>query len=94
MKPDVIYTLPEALQQIASLHQVQADLSDNLTQERAVFTRIIQELTIGNATLKEEKQQVTRWLAAEQERGIDKDRQITASQQDNEQLRQQLADLQ
>ncbi|HEX3935489.1 MAG TPA: hypothetical protein VHW43_12465, partial [Puia sp.] len=94
MKPDIIYTLPEALQQIASLQQVQAGLSDNLTQERAVFSRIIQELTIGNATLKEDKQQLTRWLAAEQERGIDKDRQITVLQQNNEQLRRQLADLQ
>jgi transposase len=94
VKPDIIYTLPEALQQIASLQQAQADLSDNLTQERAVFSRIIQELTIGNATLKENKQQLTRWLVAEQERGIDKDSQITALRQDNEQLRQQLADLQ
>jgi transposase len=94
VKPDVIYTLPEALQQIARLQQAQADLSDNLTQERTVFGRIIQELTTGNATLKEEKQQLTRWLSAEQDRGIDKDRQIAVLQSTISQLQEQLADLQ
>ena len=94
VKPVIIYTLPEALQQIASLQQAQADLSDNLTQERSVFGRIILELTTANEQLKQDKQQVSRWLSAEQDRGVDKDRLITVLQQENEQLRQQLADLQ
>ena len=94
VKPDIIYTLPEALQQIASLQQVQADLSNNLTQERAVFSRIIQELTGENGQLKQDKQQLTRWLAAEQDRGIDKDRQIAQLKSTISQLQEQLAKIQ
>lgn len=87
MKPEIIYTLPEALRQIVALQQAKADLSDNLTQERNVFTRIIQELTTENSQIKQDKQQLTRWLAAEQDRGIDKDRQITVLQDIIEQLK-------
>ncbi|MHA4812521.1 IS66 family transposase [Flavitalea flava] len=94
VKPEIIYTLPEALRQIAALELAQADLCDSRNQERNVFTRIIQELTSETSQLKADKQQLARWLSAEQDRSIDKDRTITVLQQQNEQLRQQLADLQ
>ena len=92
MKPDLIYTLPEALQQIASLQRGQAELSDTLTRERNVFSRIIQEVTTDNGQLRQQKEQLSRWLAVEQQRGIDKDGQIAVLQQENDRLRQQLAD--
>jgi transposase len=94
VKPEIIYTLPEALRQIAALQQSRVDLSDALTQERHVLTRIIQELTTENNQLKEGKQQLSRWLAAEQDRGIDKDRQIAALQSTIGQLKEQLTALQ
>ena len=94
MKSEIIYTLPEALLQIVVLQQTQADLSDIRNQERIVFTRIIQELTAESSKLREEKQQLSRWLAAEQDRGIDKDRQIAALQDIIGQLKEQLAELQ
>ncbi|WP_322518454.1 IS66 family transposase [Chitinophaga sancti] len=78
MKPEIIYTLPEALEQVNALQLQKADLSNSLTQERHVFSRIIQELTTENTALKEEKDQLRRWLSNEQERGIDKDRRITS----------------
>jgi len=94
VKPEIIYTLPEALRQIAALQQAKADLSDTLTLERQVFTRIIQDQTIENSQLKQDKVQLTRWLASEQDRGIDKDRQITVLQDTIVQLKGQLTELQ
>jgi len=94
VKPDIIYTLPEALSQIAALQQVQADLSGTLTQEPLVFSRIIQEQAVTLQRVEAEKQQLSRWLATEQDRGIDKDRQITSLQAKNAELRQQVAILQ
>jgi transposase len=94
VKPDIIYTLPEAISQIAALQQARADLSGTLTQERVVFSRIIQEQALSLEQVKAEKQQLSRWLATEQDRTIDKDRQIAALQAENEQLRQQVAALQ
>ena len=94
MKPDIIYTLPEALSQIAALQQAQADLSGTLTQERLVFSRIIQEQAVTLQRVEAEKQQLSRWLATGQDRGIDKDRQITSLQAENAELRQQVALLQ
>jgi transposase len=78
VKPDTIYTLPDALQQIASLQQAQASLSDTLTQERLVFGRIIHELTTQNEGLKEENKSLTRWLTQAQELLLDKDEQIAS----------------
>jgi len=78
VKPDAIYTLPDALQHIASLKEAQATLTDTLTQERLVFGRIIHELTTQNEGLKEEKKSLTRWLTQAQELLLDKDEQIAA----------------
>ena len=78
VKPEIIYTLSEALEQVNALQLQKADLSNSLTQERHVFSRIIQELTTENTALKEEKDQLKRWLSNKQERGIDKDRKIAA----------------
>jgi transposase len=94
VKPEIIYTLPEALRQIAALQQAKVDLSDTLTLERQVFTRIIQEQTIETSQLKQGKEQLTRWLASEQDRGIDKDRQIAVLQDTIVQLKGQLTELQ
>jgi len=78
VKPDTIYTLPDALQQIALLQEAQASLTDTLTQERLVFGRIIHELTTQNEVLKEENKNLTRWLTQAQELLLDKDEQIAA----------------
>lgn len=80
MKPDAIYTLPDALQQIATLQQAQATLTGTLTQERLVFGRIIHELTTQNEALKEENKSINRWLSQAQELLLDKDAQIATLQ--------------
>lgn len=61
-----------------ALQLQKADLSNALTQERHLFSRIIQELTTENAALKEDKEQLKRWLSNEQERGVDKERLIAS----------------
>lgn len=63
LKPEIIYDLSEALEQVNALQLQKADLSNVLTQERHVFSRIIQELTTENAALKEDKEQLKRWLS-------------------------------
>jgi len=94
VKPDIIYTLPEAVLQIAALQQAKADLSGTLTQERVVFSRIIQEQAAALEQANTEKQQYLQWLATEQERTVDKDRQMSSLQAEIEHLRQLVASLQ
>ncbi|WPQ61236.1 IS66 family transposase [Chitinophaga sancti] len=91
MKPEITYNLSEALEQVNALQLQKADLSNALTQERHVFSRIIQELTTENTTLKEDKDQLKRWLSNEQERGIDKDRMIASLEQTIAELQSTLA---
>jgi transposase len=91
VKPEIIYNLSEALEQVNALQLQKADLSNALTQERHVFSRIIQELTTENATLKEDKDQLKRWLSNEQERGIDKDRLIASLEKTVAELQEALA---
>ena len=93
MKPDIILTTPEALQQIAALQQERTSLSSRLVEERKVLTRIIQEQVTGHEKLEAENIQLRRWLEAEQERTIDKDRRIASLEQTNEQLRLQVEEL-
>lgn len=76
MKPQIIYTLPEALKQLAALQQQHDDLGDTLTQERQVFSRIIQELTSQVEQLKQENKSVIRQLNAANEISLDKDAQL------------------
>lgn len=76
MKPQIIYTLPEALKQIAALQQQHGDLGDTLTQERQVFSRIIQELTSQVEQLKQENKSLIRQLNAANEISLDKDTQL------------------
>lgn len=80
VKPELIYTLSEALEQLAALQLQKADLSGALTQERNVFSRIIQEVTTENNLLKQDKEQLKGWLSNEQERGLDKDKLIISLQ--------------
>lgn len=76
MKPEIIYTLPEALKQITALQQQVGDLGDTLTQERRVFTRITQELTSQVEQLTQDKKSLTRQLDAANEISLDKDAQL------------------
>ena len=91
LKPEIIYNLSEALEQVNALQLQKADLSNALTQERHVFSRIIQELTTENAALKEDKEQLKRWLSNEQERGIDKERLIASLEKTVAELQAALA---
>lgn len=93
MKANVINTTPEAFELIATLKKAETELTSQLVQERKVFTRIIQEQAAGYEKLETEIIQLRRWLAAEQERTIDKDHQIDELNQANEQLQQQVAEL-
>lgn len=81
VKAEIIYTLSEALEHIAALQLQKSDLSGTLTQERNVFSRIIQEVTTENSLLKQDNEQLKGWLSNEQERGLDKDRLITSLQE-------------
>lgn len=76
MKPEIIYTLPDALKQIIALQQQRDDLGDTLTQERRVFTRIIQELTSEVEQLTQDKKSLNRQLDAAHEISLDKDAQL------------------
>lgn len=93
MKADIINTTPEALEQIAVLQKSEAALSSQLVEERKVFTRIIQQQAAGHEKQEAEILRLRRWLAAEQERTIDKDHQIVALKREVEQLRQQVSEL-
>jgi transposase len=94
VKPDIIYSLPDAIKQIAVLQQAQAALTDNLIQERIVFGRITHEVTSENQFLKQENKTLKQWLANAQEISLDKEEQIGILQSTIEQLQQQLTDLQ
>jgi Transposase and inactivated derivatives len=76
LKPEIIYTLPDALKQITTLRQQCDDLGDTLTQERRVFTRIIQELTSQVEQLTQDKKSLSRQLDAAHEISLDKDAQM------------------
>lgn len=90
LKPEVIYTLPDAIKQIAVLQQAQTTLSDTLTQERQIFSRIIQELTLENEQLKQESGKLNRQLFAANEISLDKDRLIASLQQELACMREQM----
>lgn len=51
MKPVIIYSLPDAIKEIASLRSNQAELERSLTQERSVYGRVTYELTTKNESL-------------------------------------------
>jgi transposase len=93
VKADIINTTPEALEQITVLKKAEAELTSQLVQERKVFTRIIQEQAADHEKQGAEILRLRRWLAAEQDRTIDKDHQIVELKQEVEQLRQQVAEL-
>ena len=51
MKPVIIYSLPDAIKEIASLRNNQAELERSLAQERNVYGRVTYELTTKNESL-------------------------------------------
>jgi transposase len=76
LKPEIIYTHPDALKQITALQQQRDELGDALTQERRVFTRIIQELTSQVEQLTQDKKSLSRQLDAAHEISLDKEAQL------------------
>jgi transposase len=91
LKPEIIYTLPDALKQITALQQAQTTLNDSLTQERQVFSRIINELTAQVEGLTQENKSLTRQLHAAHEISLDKNARLEQKDQLIASLEQELA---
>lgn len=95
MKPVIIYTLPDAIKQIADLQKTQVVLEGMLAQERLVYGRVTYEITTKNQALQEEVIQVNHELLQAQQMLVDKDSLIASLQEElariNEQMEEGLA---
>ena len=91
MKPEIIYTLPDAIKQITVLQQAQTTINDTLIQERQVFSRIINELTAQVEGLNQENKSLNRQLHAAHEISLDKDKQLEQKDELIASLGQELA---
>ena len=64
MKPVIIYSLPDAIKEIASLKSKQAELEKALAQERSVYGRVTYELTTKNESLNQQVEEKDKELTA------------------------------
>jgi len=64
VKPVIIYSLPDAIKEIASLKSKQAELEKALAQERNVYGRVTYELTTKNESLTQQVEEKDKKLTA------------------------------
>lgn len=64
MKPVIIYSLPDAIKEIASLKSKQAEPEKALAQERSVYGRVTYELTTKNESLNQQVEEKDKELTA------------------------------
>jgi transposase len=95
LKPVIIFTLPDAIKQIADLQKKQVVLEGMLAQERLVYGRVTYETTAKNQVLQEEIIQINRELLQAHQMLADKDSLIASLQEElariNEQVEEGLA---
>lgn len=81
MRPELLTSITDALQQISTLTEANKALSENLNQERITFGKIIYDLTTQLESKKEDCNKLERYLHQAHEIMLDREHQINELQE-------------